>query len=214
NLFTIVLLFFISITLTETSNAETKPDYSQLQHSQLQQLLAPFTEIQSIKLPFQEKRFSLFFKQAKEYRGFIKYTRPDLFVKQIFSPNNKKFVIEKNQLTIYSDNLKTQDLSLDDYPQFKQFRALFSGLLKGEASELTRYYNYDISKLSENKIRLTLKSLIVDQFTQENNTSSQQIDIIFEDQLIKKITMIGFGGERSEMSFDKALLIKYLPEDS
>ncbi|NOQ80777.1 MAG: hypothetical protein GQ546_15410, partial [Gammaproteobacteria bacterium] len=214
NLFTIVLLFFISITLTETSNAETKPDYSQLQHSQLQQLLAPFSKIQSIKLPFQEKRFSLFLKQAKESHGFIEYTQPDLFIKQILSPASKKFIIKNEQLTIINNNEKTQVLSLDDYPQFKQFKALFSGLLQGKASELTRYYNYNITELSDNSIRLTLKSLIVDQFTQDNNTSSKQIDIIFEEQRIKKITMTGFAGERSEMSFDKALIKEYQPDNT
>jgi len=210
-----LLLLFISVTLIESSTAETKPghiylQHKQLQQSQLQQILAPFSKIQFIKLPFQEKRFSLFLKQAREYQGFIEYTQPDLFVKHIFIPNKKKFVIKEDQLTIYSDNLKTQDLSLDDYPRFKQFKALFSALLQAKASELTRYYRYDISELTEDKTLLTLKPLIVDQFTQKNNSSSQQIEILFEDHAIKKITMIGFGGERSEMSFDKALIKKEL----
>ena len=205
----ILLLLFISATLTATSYAETKPD-----SIQLQQLLVPFSKIQFIKLPFHEKRFSLFLKQAMEYQGFIEYTQPDLFVKQLLSPNNKKFVIKEDQLTIYSNDLKTQVLSLDDYPQFKQFKALFSALLQGNASELTRYYRYDISELPEDKTLLTLKSLIVDPFTQENNSSSKRIEIIFEDHAIKKITIIGFGSERSEMTFDKALIKKELPNQS
>ncbi len=213
----VLLLLFISITVTETGYAEKNSQKNSVINSkdnQLQQLLEPFTKIQSIKLPFHEKRFSLFLKQAVEYQGIIEYTQPDLLVKQILSPSNKKFIIEGNQLTIINDNIKTQELSLDDYPQFMQFKVLYSALLKGKASELTRYYRYDISKLEKNKFQLTLKSLITDQFTQNNNTRSQQIDIIFADQKIRKITITGFAGERSEIIFDKALLKTYLPADS
>ena len=180
--------------------------------NQLQQLLLPYKNIKTIKLSYNEKRFSLFLKKPKEYKGLIEYTRPDIFIKQMLSPERKKYIINKQQLLIYNKDV-TQTLSLDDYPQLKQIKALFSALLQGNASELTRYYQYTISPMSKvadnnRQYRLILKSAVTDPFTQENPTMSQHIEIIFQDDAIKKIIMYGPGGERTEMQLTTLLLEK------
>lgn len=130
----------------------------------------------------------------------------------MLSPERKKYIINKQQLVIYNKDV-TQVLSLDDYPQLKQIKTLFSALLQGNASELSRYYQYRISSMSKatdnnRQYRLILKSAVADPFTQENQTMSQHIEIIFQDDAIKKIIMSGLSGEKTEMELTKILLEK------
>lgn len=181
--------------------------------NELEELLSPYTNIQHIKLVYHEKRFSLFLKQAKLYQGYIEYTRPDQLTKHIEGPDSLTFVIKSNQLTIYRVDAKTNQhsnttMSLDDYPQLKQFRALFSGLLQGNAAQLTAYYHYEIDTMADNKTRLRLKSRISDPFTQSSEQPaniSRNIEIIFTGQTITTINMSGFGGEKSELNIDKVI---------
>lgn len=214
---------------TFMTSGKTMPDFKSLfliflllisntvyaQDDKLQQLLAPFAETKHLKLAYQEKRFSLFFKQPQVYHGYIEYLSPDTFIKQVQSPFRKKIVIVQNQLTLYTYDAETASdsesaysdkkiVSLDDYPQFKQLKALFSGLFQGKASELTQYYRYKIKSLANEHISLILKSNIADPFTQtslQQGNINKQIEIIFHKQRITKITMTGFGGERSELFF-------------
>ena len=182
----------------------------------LEQLLAPFAKTQHIKIAYEEKRFSLFFKRARLYQGYIEYISPDTFIKYVETPNQKKIVIIENQLSLYQYNSESpsqapvkKEVSLSDYPQFKQLKALFSGLFKGQASELTQYYRYNILPLSDEQTRLTLTSLVNDSFTQGEQSRSNQkqsIEIIFQNEHITQIIMTGLGGERSELSFGENLL--------
>ena len=181
--------------------------------NELQELLSPYTNIQHIKLAYHEKRFSLFLKQAKLYQGYIEYTQPDQFRKHIDGPDSLTFVIKANQLTIHRFDAKTNQhsnttMSLDDYPQLKQFRALFSALLQGNAAQLTPYYQYEIDAMADNKTRLRLKPQISDPFTQRSEQPaniSRSIEIIFSRQTIETINMSGFGGEKSELRIDKVI---------
>ena len=205
--------FFVFLLLIATT-VHSRDDYK------LQQLLAPFAETKQLKLAYQEKRFSLFFKQPQVYHGYIEYLSPDTFIKQIQSPVRKKIVIVQNQLTLYTYDSETVSdseaaysdkkiVSLDDYPQFKQLKALFSGLFQGKASELTRYYRYEIKSLANEHTSLILKPNIADRFTQDSlqqNSINKQIEIIFHKQRITKIKMTGFGGERSELLFRQEVL--------
>jgi hypothetical protein len=180
----------------------------------LQQLLLPLSQQQGVQFSFEEKRFSLFFKQAKIYRGIIAYIQPNTFIKQLYYPDNKKFVISNNQLRIYSQSTQEtnhisltdnhyytniQTLSLAEYPQFKQLNALFSALLQGNSQQLIQYYNYTIHSLSDTKIELLLSSKNEDAFLQEETPQVQNITIIFVATQIKKIIIQGLAGERSEM---------------
>ena len=189
---------------------------------ELETLLLPFTKIQSIIIPFHEKRNSIFLKRSKESSGLIEYSRPDKFVKEVFSPVWKKIIIEGEQLTLLlrtsartsartsdanqSAQIEKKIISLDDFPQFKQFQALFSGLLQGDAKKLTQYYRYEIKKISDNETQLILQSHAADNFIQEQQIVSQRIEIIFTDNNdkmlhIKRITKTGFGGERTLYTF-------------
>jgi len=179
---------------------------------QLQKLLSPLAETKHIKLEYEEKRSSLFFKQPQLYQGYIEYISPDTFIKQVAAPNKKKMQIIGDQLTLYhyskdsSELVQKQVISLDDYPQFKQLKALFMGLFQANISELTRYYHYTINSLADKKTQLRLKSINSNPFTQnkqQNTPFSQQVDIIFNHGDITKITMRGLGGEISELIFDK-----------
>ncbi len=191
-------------------------------HEALEQLLAPFSKTQHIKIAYEEKRFSLFFKSARVYQGYIEYISPDTFIKYIEKPNRKKIIIKQEQLSLYqyhsqspSEPSEKKEVSLNDYPQFKQLKALFSGLFKGQTSKLTQYYRYSIHPLTSEQTRLTLNSLISDAFTQseqQRNNQSQTIEIIFQNEHIRKITMIGFGGERSELNFGEILFIERINE--
>jgi len=151
------------------------PSYAQEKQAQdkqaLDKLLAPFASTKHIKITYDEKRFSLFFKQPVIYQGFIEYISPETFIKSIETPEKKKIVIIQDQVTIHSGNLDTpsanKTLSLNNYPQFKQFKALFSGLFKGQASELTKFFHYKITSLGDNKTQLELNSIVNDPFTQE-----------------------------------------------
>ena len=188
----------------------------------LQQLLTPFSDTQHIKIAYEEKRFSLFLKEARLYKGYIEYIAPDTFIKTVNSPDRKKIVIVQNLLTLYQYDSKSpseapvkKEVALNDYPQFKQLKALFSGLFKGQASELTQYYRYEIHPLEDKKTRLTLTSLVSDPFTQSEQQTSQKnqiIDIFFHHEHITKIIMTGLGGERSELSFGENLLEKQTKE--
>lgn len=184
----------------------------------LQQLLAPFSNTQHIKIAYEEKRFSLFLKKARLYKGYIEYIAPDTFIKTVKSPDRKKIIIVQSQLTLYQYDSKSasetpiiKKVALNDYPQFKQFKALFSGLFKGQASALTPYYRYEIHSLEDKQTRLTLTSLVRDPFTQSEQQTShknQIIEIIFYNEHITNIIMTGLGGERSELSFGENLLEK------
>jgi hypothetical protein len=198
------LTFFFIILLVITLPCHAK------EYSQLQQLLSPFSGTPHIKLAYQEKRFSLFFKTPRLYQGTIEYISPDTFIKSVQLPDRKKFVLKKNTLSIYDYSTQAEDgtekvheVSLDDYPQFKQLKALFLGLFQGDASLLLEYYQYKIYVLENNKTRLVLKSLVSDQFIQDKlaSQSKQQIDIIFHQQQIIKIIMASPGNERSELVF-------------
>lgn len=182
---------------------------------QLQQLLSPLAETKHIKLEYVEKRSSLFFKQPQLYQGYIEYISPDTFIKQIAVPNKKKMHIIGDQLTLYhyskdsSIAVKKQVISLNDYPQFKQLKALFMGIFQADISELTRYYHYTINSITDKKTQLRLKSINSDPFTQNKQQGtpfSQQVDIIINYEHITKITMRGLGGETSELIFDKKML--------
>ena len=205
-LFTYIFLAF-SIASSLTSRAYA---------NELETLLLPFTTIQSIKLPFQEQRHSLFLKKPKEYKGTIEYTRPDIFIKEITWPVYNKFIIENNHLTILShkpDHTKkqiVQSVSLNDFPQFKQIKALFSGLLQGKAEKLMQYYHYEINELEDNKTQLILKSRTVDAFIQTQQVISQHIEVIFtkDNKSIKHMSIRGFGGEQSIYSFATPIHIK------
>jgi len=197
--------FLVSLFLLNTAFASSSPVQDDIK---LQKLLVPFTNMKHVKMAYHEKRFSMFLKQPREYQGTIEYIYPDLFIKQVLTPVRKKFVINQDQLTIHSynsgDNNKQEQehsVSLNDYPQFKQFQTLLSALLQGDASKLTQYYRYNIYSLSDNQVRLKLKSHLADTFTQEQQTSSEHIEIILQNNLIKKITLFGFGGEKSELIF-------------
>ncbi len=197
----LLFLFLASVNNVFANDAEKK------NNRQLQPLLAPFLATSYIKLAYREKRFSLFLKQPQEHRGFIEYTRPDQLIKQELSPGKKKFVIQQNQLTIYTYDAKTgndskQTVFLEDYPQFKQFSALFTGLLQGDAARLTQYYRYEIYSMPDDQTGLLLKPHIADPFTREQQNINKHIEVIFHHQLIKKITITGYGGERSELYFD------------
>ncbi len=223
------VLFFLFILLVSSS------PYAQDDHK-LQQLLAPFADTKYLKLSYQEKRYSFFFKQPQVYQGYIEYISPDTFIKQVQNPARKKFVIVNDQLTLYnyvskpvsksaSKSASKSDskpiaiakassskmelpgkkvVSLDEYPQFKQLKALFSGLFKGQAAELTRHYRYEINSLANEQTQLILKSHIADPFTQNNlqkNNIAQQIEVFFHNNRITKIIMTGLGGEKSELLF-------------
>ena len=193
-----------------------------LQTSDLKKLLEPFSNIQHVKLAYEEKRYSVFLKHPRQYSGYIAFTRPDQFIKQIETPSRKKLHIQSDRLSIYTDHQdgnqnkqKTTSLqktivlqktmSLDDYPQFKQLQALFSGLLSGDASILKQYYHYDIQSLPEEKVLLTLRTHSSDAFIEKQQSISGKIAIIFQTGEIKTITMTGFGGEKSELSFTAVL---------
>lgn len=206
------IVLILSLLLLLAANLPADDSLMMNKENQLQQLLLPYKNIKTIKLSYNEKRFSLFLKKPKEYKGVIEYTRPDIFIKQMLSPERKKYIINKQQLVIYNKDA-TQTLSLDDYPQLKQIKALFSALLQGNASELTRYYQYSISSTTKapdnnRQYRLILKSAVADLFTQENPTMSQHIEIIFQDDAIKKIIMSGPGGEKTEIQLTTLLLEK------
>lgn len=224
------VLFFLFILLVSSS------PYAQDDHK-LQQLLAPFADTKHLKLSYQEKRYSFFFKQPQVYQGYIEYISPDTFIKQVQKPARKKFVIVNDQLTLYnyvsksvsksasksdskpiaiakasSSKMEQPDkkiVSLDEYPQFKQLKALFSGLFKGQAAELTRHYRYEINSLANEQTQLILKSHIADPFTQNNlqkNNIAQQIEVFFHNDRITKIIMTGLGGEKSELLFGQDMI--------
>ena len=201
-----------AVVLQTSSPANMTAGKFMFDKSQLEKLLMPYKDIKKIKLSYNEKRYSMFLKKPKEYKGIIEYISPDTFSKEILSPERKKYIINQQQLVIYHKDSKYV-LSLDDYPQLKQLKALFSGLLQADASELTRHYQYSISTLAENtdhhkQYLLTLKSSVSDPFTEQDQKISQHIEIIFKDDAIKKITMFGFGGEKTEMKLTKILLEK------
>lgn len=201
----LLALFFFQIAMYSYAS-----ESQALQKVDLHELLKPFTNIQHIKLAYHEKRYSLFLKQAKRYNGYIEFTRPDQFIKQIEDPGRKKFIIQSDQLTIYSQNpdssqASTKVVSLDDYPQFKQFKALFSGLLSGNEEKLSQYYQYDVKPLPDEQVLLTLTPHIRDHFIEKQPNISRKITIIFAHQQIKNITMSGFGGEKSVLSIDAVI---------
>ena len=165
------------------------------------------------------------------YRGYIEYISPDTFIKQVQDPVRKKFIIVKDQLTLYNYNSKSDSksaskssanasssiieqpgkkvVSLDEYPQFKQLNALFSGLFKGQAAELSQYYRYEIKSLANEQTQLILKSHIANPFTQNNlqkNKIAQQIEVFFHNKRIIKIIMTGLGGEKSELLFEPNMI--------
>ncbi len=180
----------------------------------LQKLLSPFSEIEHIKLTYKEKRFSLFFKYPRLYQGYIEYISPETFIKYIETPEKKKIVISQDKLILYNYDLESsgkaikKEVSLNNYPQFKQLRALFFGLFKGQSSELTHYFKYKITHLSDQQTLLELKSLINDPFTQEKQQkhTDKKIDVFFQDKHITKIIMTGLGGERSELYFTDVII--------
>jgi len=193
-----------------------------LQTSALKKLLEPFSSIQYVKLAYEEKRYSVFLKHPRQFSGYIAFTRPDQFIKQIETPNRKKLHIQSDRLNIYTDqqdgnqnSQKTTSLqkaislqktmSLDDYPQFRQLQTLFAGLLLGDAATLTQYYHYDIQSLPDEKVLLTLRTRSNDAFIDKQQSISGKITIIFQAGEIKTITMASFGGEKSELSFTAVL---------
>ncbi|MCW8929335.1 MAG: hypothetical protein OQL19_03740 [Gammaproteobacteria bacterium] len=184
--------------------------------TELQQLLSPFSETKHIKLSYEEKRFSAFFKEPQQYHGYIEYISPDTFIKQVDSPEKNKVVIIQDQLTFYAYDSKSsleppikKQVSLDAYPQFKQLKALFSGLFKGTATELIKYYQFKITPITDGQTHLRLESLVKDPFIQDDQEKShtnQKFDIIIDNKKIIKINMAGLGGERSELLFSKILI--------
>jgi hypothetical protein len=208
----LLFCFFICAFYSAISFAQ---DFSQQIDStnndqQLQKLLASHKQKQHIKLPYIEKRYSIFLKKPREFHGYIEYIKPDIFIKQIDSPMQKKFILKENQLIIHSfkseknKTKKTSEnkVSLENYPQFKQLKALFSGLLKGDITQLNQYYHYELNFMSDSITHLELKNQMSNPFTQEQQNVHQNIKIIFVKQQIKKIIMTGFGGEKSELTFD------------
>lgn len=175
--------------------------------SELEQLLAPFQTIKHIKLNYQEKRYSLFFKQPKFSQGTIEYIKPDHFIKSVETPIQQIFSLDANQMTMTRFDEKTHQpiqkkFSLDDYPQFKQLKALFSGLFQGDTVSLTQFYNYNITHENAKKSLLTLNTKVTDAFIQQQNIT-QTIEVLFQQSQITSITMIGFGGERTLITLDK-----------
>jgi|GEM_PF-2914655 len=172
------------------------------QQEQLQQLLRPLSNIQSIKLGFHETRHSLFLKQAKQSTGVIEYIQPDTFIKEVFSPIQQKFIFKDNQLLIYKDKQLSRRLSLNDYPQIKQFKTLFIGLMQADGQQLSQHYQYNIKILGTDKTQLNLKAKNIDQFIETDISITQQkIEILFVQQQIKRVSITTFSGEHSEMTF-------------
>lgn len=209
----LIVIIFLSIRLVYAADTAS-------QNQDLVNLLHPFTSIQSIRIPFKEKRFSTFLKLAREYEGTIEYNQPDQFIKTITHPDWNQFIIENEQLHILSRDStsgsnKEQTVSLDDFPQFKQFSTLFSGLLQGNAAIISRYYTYKIiptdhSIGTHKNTRLVLQSRVVDVFIatsehdDQHSGSSQHIEILFSGENnshIKQISITGVGGERSVLDF-------------
>ena len=117
--------------ITFMTSGKTMPDFKSLfliflwlisnavyaqDDDKLQQLLAPFAETQHLKLAYQEKRFSLFFKQPQVYHGYIEYLSPDTFIKQIQSPVRKKIFIVQNQLTLYTYDSDSEPSAVESLP--------------------------------------------------------------------------------------------------
>ena len=188
--------------------------YAQQSPEALEKLLKPFQKINQIKLAYHEERSSLFLKKPKISKGYIEYSRPDRFIKTVepsqSSVAHQTFIIEANKLSIERINTTTAEktvksLSLDEFPQFKQFKALFSGLLMGDASGLMQFYQYEIKAVDNERTELILKSHPNDAFIQEQQSISQKIIVLFDNETISSINMLGFGGERSVLFVDKVI---------
>jgi hypothetical protein len=201
-LFSLFLCLFNSLII----NSAYASDNNDHNHQRLKNLLAPFQRISHIKLAYEEKRSSIFFKHAEKYSGTIEFNTPDQFIKTIEFPVRQKFQIIDQQLSIYTERGDTgqpvmKTIALDSYPQFKPVYLLFTGLLQGNIDYLNNLYRYQIETLAENKTRLILTPKITDRFTEQNQTINKIIEVIFSGDAITEINSAGFASERSELKF-------------
>lgn len=199
------VLFFL-FTLSSVSLADTQKVNQDI--DDLQQLLSSFSHSQYLKLSYKEQRTSLFFKQPQHYTGYIEYISPDTFIKHTETPEQQQIIIQDNQLKLYRNINKAtatiKTVSLDNYPKFKQIKALFSGLFQGNAKRLSQYFQYKIQNIAGNQQKLILTPLVTDAFINNNslkNRIHQQIDIIIHHKKIESISMTDFSGEKSELIF-------------
>ena len=173
----------------------------------LEALLLPFQDIQHLKLAYHEERYSLFLKQPRMSHGTLEYINPDRFIKTVYGKPGQIFTIQAEQLLITrlgpEQQTEQQELSLDDYPQLKQYQILFSGLFQGSASLLVQNYDYEITE-QDDRIHLILNSKVHNAFMEQQNIQ-QNIEIVFQSAEITSISMTGMGQERSIITIDKVI---------
>ena len=173
----------------------------------LEALLFPFQNIQHIKLAYHEERYSIFLKQPKKSQGTLEYIKPDQFIKTVDGKPGQIFAIKAEQLLITrsgpEQQIEQQTLSLNDYPQLKQYQALFSGLFQGSASLLVQNYDHKITEQGD-RIYLLLKSKVQNAFMEQQNIQ-QTIEVVFQSSEITSISMTGTGQERSIITIDKVI---------
>jgi hypothetical protein len=176
----------------------------------LSRLLATLPQIDSIRMAYTETRYSVFFKNSVSTKGEIEYHAQAQFSKTVRSGGHQKFSINGQTLTIQTytgDNtpadLKT--IELDNYPQFKPFFLLFTGLLQGNTNYLSQWYDHEITVLNDQQIRLLLTPQKRNPFIENPVPVTQSIEVIFTAGLITELNSSGFGGERSELRITSVL---------
>ncbi|MFK5984653.1 MAG: hypothetical protein QM479_04400 [Pseudomonadota bacterium] len=187
-------------------------------NTELEKLLFPFTKISSIHFSYTEIRTSFFFKKAQISSGEIQFIQPDIIIKQVLNPENIRYEINNNSLTIYqtknSSNSKTgTQLNIEDYPQLKQFIDLLKALLSGDAQFLRENYKITIAhKESSNQAKgdweLKLVPINLNKNIELEQKHLQSISIRTLEQHIKSIKMLGYGGEISELKIEQILNLK------
>jgi hypothetical protein len=192
-----------------------------LANTKLQDLLLPFKKITLVKFTYTETRKSVFFKKPLVSYGKIEFIHPDKITKEVLKPSYKKFIINKDILTI-TDTIKTNNkdekikkkqLTLTRHPKLKQFIDLLKALLSGEDLFLQKHYDISISKLTANENtlkkttylswKLILTPKIFPDDLEKHNIKS--IQIVGTSENIKSIEINGFAGEYSLLTIDKIL---------
>ncbi len=178
---------------------------------ELENALLPFRKIASIRFTYSEIRRSFFFKKKQVSSGTIHYIKPDILIKHIIKPSDKKIKITQDKLMISRLEKETLILDINHYPQLTHFIHLMKAILSGDAHYIRQYYKIQLVMNQKSIWTLTLTPKDFIEQNEAKTIKSVQINVINDE--IQRIKMIGFSGETSTLVIEEVLEIILLEHD-
>lgn len=118
------------------ADADTSPAWT------IDRLMAAFAAQPSSEKRFTEKKYLSVLSEPLQLAGTLSYTAPDHLEKHVLSPNEERYVVDGDTLSVEDKSKNLQrSYSLQSYPDIWAFVESFRATLAGDTQTLRRFYS-------------------------------------------------------------------------